>query len=97
MNPDPTNFCPNFVEQSEKAREVIYSETEKVAPLMANAHMKIRDFTPTGDHKHANVKRILDIYQKNGYDGHVVLEYFGQDDPAQPNRQGVELLRRLMG
>ena len=94
-NPDPTNFVPYFYDLPESAREPIYSETEKVAPLMANAHMKIRDFTPAGDHKNANVKRILDIFRKYDYDGHIVLEYFGQDDPAEPNRQGVELLRRL--
>jgi hypothetical protein len=41
------------------------------------------------------VKRILDIFRKYDYDGHIVLEYFGQDDPAEPNRQGVEMLRRL--
>lgn len=95
-NPDPTNFLPHFTDLPETAREVIYTETEKIAPLMANAHMKIRDFTPNGEHKHVNVKRLLDIYHKNGYDGHIVLEYFGQDDPAEPNRRGVELLRRLL-
>lgn len=94
-NPDPTNFVPHFTELSDAVREVIYTETEKIAPVMANAHMKIRDFTPDGNHKHANVKRLLDIFRKNGYDGHIVLEYFGQDDPAEPNGRGVELLRRL--
>jgi sugar phosphate isomerase/epimerase len=96
-NPDPTNFCPNFSDQSETARDVIYSETEKVARIMANAHLKIRDFTADGQHKQVNVKRILDIFDKNAYDGYVVLEYYGQDDPANPNKRGVELLRRLIG
>ncbi len=95
-NPDPTNFCAHYADVPEGARDVIYTETQKIAPLMANAHMKIRDFTPEGSHKQVNVKRLLDIYRSTGYDGHVVLEYHGQDDPQEPNKLGVALLRHLL-
>ena len=96
-NPDPSNFCGNFTGRTEKEREIIYSETEKIAPLMANAHLKIADFTPDGDHKHVDVGRILDIFRGAGYEGHVVLEYYGTDDPVGANARGVALLRKLLG
>jgi sugar phosphate isomerase/epimerase len=95
-NPDPTNFVPDFQIRSEGARERIYTETEKYARLMSNAHLKIAEFTSDGDHAHANVRRILDIFRKAGYDGHLVLEYYGQGDPAEPCGKGVALLRKLL-
>jgi sugar phosphate isomerase/epimerase len=95
-NPDPTNFVPDFAVRSEGARERVYTETEKFAQLMSNAHLKIAEFTPAGDHAHVNVPRLLDIFRKAGYDGHLVLEYYGQGDPAEPCAKGVALLRRLL-
>jgi len=96
-NPDPSNFVRGFTDVPKGMREPIYTETEKIAPLAANAHLKIRDFTPDGDHAHLDVARILDIYRAAGYDGWLVLEYFGQDDPHEPNAAGVALLQRLFG
>lgn len=95
-NPDPTNFAPEFHLRSERAREKIYAETERFAQLMSNAHIKIAEFTDTGDHAHADVNRLLETFRSAGYDGHVVLEYYGQDDPAEPVAKGVALLRRLL-
>jgi len=95
-NPDPSNFLHGFTEAAEAQREVIYTETEKIAPLMANAHVKIRDFDADGNHAHLDVARILDIFRKVGYDGYVVLEYFGRDDPHEPNAKGAALLQRLL-
>jgi len=94
-NPDPTNFVPDFSVRGERAREQLYRETEKIAPLMANAHLKIAEFTPEGDHAHVNVKRLLDIFSKAGYDGPVVLEYYAQSDPAEPCAKGIALLKKL--
>ncbi|KPK59384.1 MAG: hypothetical protein AMK73_08655 [Planctomycetes bacterium SM23_32] len=95
-NPDPTNFVPDYQVRSSRSREMIYSETQKVAPLMANCHLKIADFTESGDHAHVDVPRLLDILRSVGYDDHIVLEYSGRDDPAEPCRQGVALLRKLL-
>jgi len=95
-NPDPTNFVPDFAIRSERARENIYSETQKIAPLMSNAHLKIAEFTSDGSHAHADVPRLLDIFRKAGYDGHIVLEYYGQGDPAESCAKGVALLRKLL-
>ncbi|MHC4788924.1 MAG: sugar phosphate isomerase/epimerase family protein, partial [Planctomycetota bacterium] len=47
-NPDPSNFVRDYAVRGERARERIYSETEKFAQLMANAHLKIADFTDAG-------------------------------------------------
>ena len=96
-NPDPSNFVRGFTDVPEPMREAIYTETAKIAPLAANAHLKIRDFTPDGDHAHLDVARILGIYKAVGYDGWIVLEYFGPDDPHEPNAKGVALLKRLLG
>jgi sugar phosphate isomerase/epimerase len=96
-NPDPTNFVPDYQVRGERAREAIYSETSKFAPGMANAHLKVADFKENGDHAYVDVPRLLDIFREAGYDGHLVLEYYGQDDPAEPCAKGVALLRRLFG
>jgi len=95
-NPDPTNFVAAFDRVDENARERIYTETAKIAPLAANAHLKINTFTPDGQVEFVDVPRLLRIYQQAGYDGYVVLEYWGDDDPEPPNAQGVALLKRLL-
>ena len=96
-NPDPSNFVPGFTEAPEAQREPIYTETEKIAPLMANAHLKIRDFTPEGDHAHLDVARLLGIFRQVGYDRWIVLEFFGRADPHDACAKGVALLKRLLG
>jgi sugar phosphate isomerase/epimerase len=95
-NPDPTNFVPDFAVRGSRSREQIYAETEKYARLMSNAHLKIAEFTQDGNHAHVDVARLLDIFRKAGYDGHVVLEYYAQEDPAEPCAKGVALLRKLL-
>ena len=95
-NPDPSNFCQHFDMLDEESKECIYTETEKIAPLMANSHLKICDFTPDGDHKHLDMGRILDIYREVGFDGFVVLEYYREGDPEEPNAKGVALLKKLL-
>lgn len=96
-NPDPTNFVPDFPVRSERAREAIYTETAKIAPLAANAHLKVADFTDDGEHAYADVKRLLDILREAGYDGHVVLEVYGPaDDPADACTKGIALLRKYI-
>jgi len=95
-NPDPTNFVPEFQVRSERAREQIYSETEKYAPLAANAHLKIGDFTDDGEHAFVDTARLIEILRQAGYDGPIVLELYGRGDPAEPCRKGVELLRRYI-
>jgi len=95
-NPDPSNFLPNFTEAPEAQREVIYTETAKIVPLAANMHLKIRDFKPDGSHAHLDVSRILEMLKPVGYDEWIVLEFFGRDDPHEPNAKGVALLKRLL-
>ena len=96
-NPDPTNFVPEFAKCSDRAREQIYSETERFAQLMSNAHLKIAEFTEDGDHAHVDVRRLLDIFHSVSYNDHIVLEYYGSGDPVEPCAKGVALLHRLMG
>lgn len=93
-NPDPTNFCPRFSERSEAEREVIYASAEQYAPNAANAHLKIRDFTRSGEHAHCEVGRLAKIFRQARYKGPVVLEYYGSGDPARPNERGIRLLRK---
>jgi len=94
-NPDPTNFVPEFSRRSDRALEAVYTETEKFAPLMANGHLKINEFTSTGEHAFVSVKRILDIFRKSGFDGHVVLEVDSQPENApEICAKGLALLRK---
>lgn len=94
-NPDPTNFVPDFHIRGERAAEVIYKETERYAPLMANAHLKIADFKPNGEHAHISVKRILDIFRKVGFDGHVVTEVYEHPEQApEITAKGLALIRK---
>ncbi len=95
-NPDPTNFVPDFQSRGDRAREQVYSETEKFAQLMSNAHLKFGDFTESGDFAYVDVKRLLEIFQSVGYDDHLVLEFYGTDDPAEPTAKAVAALRRLL-
>lgn len=94
-NPDPTNFVPGFTQRDDGAREAVYLETEKVAPLMANAHIKVNTFDAEGNAEFVDVARVLSIFRAAGYDEHVVLEYYGSGDPRESMRQGVAQLKRL--
>lgn len=94
-NPDPTNFLPNFKLLDEKGRERIYQETEKIAPLMGNAHLKMSTFDSQGNAEFVDVARVLKIFKAHGYDGPVVIEYNGQGDPVDSMAKGVSQLKRL--
>ena len=97
-NPDPSNFVPGFQTASERLREAIYSETEKIAPLAANAHLKVGDFTEDGEHTYLDTARIFQLWKSAGYDGHVVLEVYG-DSASSPDdacAKGLALLRKHM-
>ncbi len=95
-NPDPTNFLPHFDILDDHARERIYNETAKIAPLAANAHQKINTFSPDGRAEHVDIPRIVQIYRNANYDGFIVLEYWGDDEPEDPNAKGVALLSRIL-
>ncbi len=95
-NPDPTNFVAGFDQLDDAARERIYTETAKIAPLAANAHLKINTFTPDGQAEFVDVARIIEIYRQVGYDGFIVLEYWGNDEPEDPNAKGVTLLKKVL-
>jgi sugar phosphate isomerase/epimerase len=96
-NPDPTNFCPAYDTASERQKEVIYKSLEKFAPGAANAHLKIRDFTPKGEHAHVDMARLAQIYKAAKYTGPMVLEYHGETDPVEPIAKGVKLIRKYFG
>jgi sugar phosphate isomerase/epimerase len=95
-NPDPTNFVEAFDRVGEKARERIYTETAKVAPLAGSTHLKINTFTPDGQAEFVDVARIIRIYRQFGFEGFVVLEYWGDGEPEESNAKGVALLKRLL-
>jgi sugar phosphate isomerase/epimerase len=96
-NPDPTNFVHAFDRVDESARERIYTETAKIALLAANTHLKINTFTSDGRAEFVDVARIIKIYRQVGYDGFIVLEYWGSGEPEVPNAKGVALLNGLLG
>lgn len=95
-NPDPTNFVESFDKVDENVRDRIYTETAKIAPLAANTHLKINTFASDGKAEFVDVARILGIYRKAGFDGFIVLEYWGDGEPEEPNAKGIALLRRLL-
>ena len=87
----------DFAVRGERAREAIYTETAKIAPLAANAHLKVGDFTEDGEHAYVDVARLHAIYREAGYDGHVVLEVYGDADQAvDVCEKGIALLRKHM-
>jgi len=96
-NPDPTNFVRGFDRLDAESREQIYTETAKIVPLAANTHLKINTFTPEGDPEYVDVPRIIEIYRQVGYEGFIVLEYWGNGEPEEPNAKGVNVLKRAMG
>jgi len=96
-NPDFTNFVPEFYCRGEKSREAVYSETAKIAPLAANAHLKIAEFSDDGEHAHVDTSRLIGILAETGYDGHIVLEvYAHRDRPDEICARGLALLRKYL-
>jgi len=94
-NPDPSNFVANFTARTDAEREAIYTETAKIAPYAANAHLKVGDYADDGEHAFVDVGRIHDIYRQAGYDGHVVLEVYGDAGNCREIcEKGIALLRR---
>jgi len=95
-NPDVTNFVPDFGLRGPRAREAIYTETAKLAPVMANAHLKVGEFTETGEHAHVDMPRLMGLFRDAGYDGHVVLEVYGDGDRPEACAKGVTLMRKYL-
>lgn len=93
-NPDCLNFCPGYNTRTAEEKEVIYTSTAKLLPLAVNLHLKIRDFTPKGEHANLDLLRLAEILRKARYRGPVSLEYHGVDDPRKPNELGMKLLRK---
>jgi sugar phosphate isomerase/epimerase len=96
-NPDVSNFVPEAMVRGEKSLEEIYRGTEVIAPLMANAHVKIGAFTDEGEHAFIDIPRMLEIYRKVGYHGPIVLEIYGKPGtfPVEETcRKGIDLLRK---
>ncbi len=95
-NPDFTNFVPEFSRRSSRALDRIYTETAKFAPLAANAHLKVNEFDAQGNHAHVDVARLVGMLRDVNYDGHIVLEMYGEGDPADVCARGVALLRKVL-
>lgn len=96
-NPDPSNVLPAYWDRTEKEKEIIYTSLEKFAPGAKNAHLKIRDFKPDGEHAHLDMARIAATYKKTEYAGPMVLEFYGTEDPVEPIAKGIALLRKYFG
>jgi len=95
-NPDPTNFCRGYQTGDDRMREIIYTETEKFAPLMANAHLKMGTFDAKGNAEFVDIARLIRIFRKAKYTGDLVIEYNGQGDPRESVAKGIAQLRRLL-
>ncbi len=72
------------------------SRTEKIAPRMANAHIKVNTYDSQGQADNVDVERLVSIFKDVGYDGHIVLEYFGQGDPRDSMTSGLKLLDEIL-
>jgi sugar phosphate isomerase/epimerase len=96
-NPDPTNFIDDYAVRPPESVNALYALTERYSPLMANAHLKVAEFTADGEHKHVSVRQIIEIWKRVGYDGHVVLEVASDAERApEICAQGLKLLRKYM-
>ena len=49
---------------------------------------------PDGEHAFLDVPRIAGILKKAGYEGSVVIEYHGTDDPVEPVAKGLAMVRK---
>jgi len=95
-NPDVTNFVPEFPRRGERAMEAVYTETQKLMPLAANVHLKVGDFTAEGEHAYVDVPRLIAIFRDAGYDGHIVLEAYGDNDHIQSCVRGLAMMRKCL-
>jgi sugar phosphate isomerase/epimerase len=97
-NPDPTNFIADYPERPQGSIDALYAMTERFSALMSNAHLKVFNFKPSGEHAYVDVKRILGIFRKARFKGHVVLEVERQAEQApEICAKGLALLRKYMG
>jgi sugar phosphate isomerase/epimerase len=96
-NPDPTNFIADYPERPQTSVDALYAMTERFAAPMANAHLKVFKYKPDGEHAYVDVKRIVGIFRKARFKGHVVLEV--ERDPEQAPEicaKGLALLRKYL-
>ncbi len=93
-NPDFSNFVPEFAVRSDKARQAIYDQSARFVPLAANAHLKVGDFADDGEHAFLDVGRLMGMLKDAKYDGHLVLEVYGQNEPVETCKKGIALVRR---
>ena len=93
--PDPSNASRHFLEPNcpPAEREAVYKNLEVMAPYATASHLKIRGLNPDGSPVAWDLKRLLGIYRKAGYDGVLVFESVVDGDllaPLAKAREAVE-------
>ena len=93
--PDPSNACSKFFDPacSPADRDAVYKNLEVMAPYATASHLKVRGLNPDGSLLGWDMKRLLAIYRKAGYDGVIAFESVVDGDllaPLAKAREAVE-------
>jgi len=96
-NPDPTNVVRGFFQEpSEADVKKVLDDLRQYVIGAGNIHIKIDTFTDGVPDK-VPFDEIIAILKENDYDGWIVLEYCGQDDPGPAHDAGVAYLKKAWG
>lgn len=90
--PDPINFLPPRMEGN---REVIYDETEKLAPFAVHAHAKFVGFDESGRDVYLDYERLMRIFSEAEYEGYQSIEY-RTPNPVETLPPAIALLSRCI-
>lgn len=92
--------CPDSVNFSWEtpADQMIYLETERLAPVAAHAHAKLCNFKENGESVDADYSRIIQILKDAEYSGCISMEIYGdaQETPAEAVTKGIALLTKYI-
>ena len=89
--PDPLNWNPNGDDP-----ELIYAETEKLAPFAVHAHVKVTNINKQGEDSRIDFGRLLHIFSDSEFIGCQSIEHRIQE-PSKELPAIVEMVRRHIG
>jgi len=92
--------CPDSLNFSweQPLDQMVYLETERLAPFTAHAHAKMCDFKDDGEAANMDYNRIIKILKDAGFDGCISMEIYGegQNKPVESVTKGLALLRKYI-
>jgi sugar phosphate isomerase/epimerase len=91
MGTENFGTCPDFGNFDPAIR---YDALERICPYAKFVHAKTYEFDAEGNETTLDIPRIMDILDRNGYDGYVSVEFEGKGDEYEGIESTIRLLQR---